>query len=297
MKKLVIGSVALFFAALFAISYMKKGATISHHEAPKNRLEQDSLRAQTEQFWQVYRQATDARLAGKFQSAADFYSKALEIDPEHENSLYYLGNMRAELGDFNAAKRIWQDLIDINPSSSRAYVQLGNAYLNPDAHDHFDVQQAQICFEKAISINAEETGPLLRLGQIALVKRDFTSASKYFQAVLKSNFKSVPAYYLSGFIAWLNGDLETAKVQFSQAVKHAGGTKAKGKVLGEGDTRPGITIEIREPAFSKLLMQDQQTTLQHLQTALFDSEMNKRYQNLKSVLETVGKKTEKLPQN
>ena len=54
-------------------------------------------------FWEAIRSATTHRIAGRIAEAAADYQRAVELDPRHEDALYYIGNMRFELGEYARA--------------------------------------------------------------------------------------------------------------------------------------------------------------------------------------------------
>ncbi|MCH8327493.1 MAG: tetratricopeptide repeat protein, partial [Candidatus Marinimicrobia bacterium] len=85
------------------------------------------------QFWEAYRQATKHRVAGNAQAAIADYQKALALRNNHEDALYYLGNMYVDQGYFTRAESVWVRLAGINPYSPRVHAQLGKLYLIPDA--------------------------------------------------------------------------------------------------------------------------------------------------------------------
>ena len=80
-------------------------------------------------FWQRYREATAHRLAGRREAALEAYRQALALDPQHEDALYYLGNVHLERGAHADAARAWKRLAALNPRSSRAHLRLGDLYL------------------------------------------------------------------------------------------------------------------------------------------------------------------------
>jgi len=190
-------------------------------------------------FWVNYRQATNNRIAREWGMAAAEYEKALTLDSEHEDALYYLGNMYLELGEFGKAEKTWLRLENLNSKSPRVHFQLGSLYLNYPDSRFFNIEKAKIFFQKALAMNKEETGALLYLGQIELLKGKLEKAQTYFAAVTGSNFKSVPAHFLNGYIAWKRGDSKEALTSFDKAIQYSRPTKPKMGVLGEGDAKFG----------------------------------------------------------
>lgn len=191
-------------------------------------------------FWGVYRQATEYRVAGDTRRAAEAYARALELDPRHEDALYYLGNMYMELGRYREAETAWERLLLVNPRSSRAHSRLGDLHFCPDPGAPVDLTRAEAEFRRALGINQEETGPLLRLGEIALVRENLTEARYFLDAVIGANPGSVEAHFLKGYLAWRGEDLGQASALFARAVELARPPEPAGGVPAEGDTKRGL---------------------------------------------------------
>ncbi|HEX9754979.1 MAG TPA: FG-GAP-like repeat-containing protein [Gemmatimonadales bacterium] len=197
--------------------------------------ERDRIR----EFWQLYRAAAEHRVAGRTAAAAAAYAQALERDPDHEDALYYLGNMRLELGDFAAAEQAWRRQAAVNPGSARAHSQLGSLYLCLEEGAPFDPARAESEFERAHEINKEETGPLLRLGEVALLRGDHAAARRRLETVLGSHPASAPSHFYLGYLAWKAGDRDRARAAFGRAV--AASPPPPAPAPGEGDTKRGVT--------------------------------------------------------
>ncbi len=240
MKRFALGFTLVLAAVFVGLSLFRKeaGDTGSQPEpTPLSAAEKEKIR----RFWDVYREATGHRVAGRTRESADGYARALELNPEHEDALYYLGNMHFELGEFIPAEAAWRRLAEVNPQSARAHSQLGVLYSCLDRRELVDLERAESEFQIALSINKEETGPLLSLGQIALIRGDLAAAAAYLDAVTGSNYSSVEAHFLRGYIAWKQGERQGAFAAFAEAVRHARPVEPVEGVLGEGDTRAGST--------------------------------------------------------
>jgi Tfp pilus assembly protein PilF len=194
----------------------------------------------TRDFWALYRSATSQRTAGDIRSAAETYARALALNPDHEDVLYYLGTMRLALGDFAGAAQAWRHLIAVNPSSARGQSQLGNLFLCLDPGAPFQLDSAEAHLHRAWDLNKEETGPPLHLGEAALLRGELAAAQRDFAAVLGSHATSPAAHFYSGYIAWKRGDAATAARQFQEAVA---GVKARPPGAStEGDTKSGAAL-------------------------------------------------------
>lgn len=193
-------------------------------------------RARVRAFWEKLRAATEARLRPDCRSAVALYEQALALDPLHEDALYYLGQCHRELGEPRAARDAFQRLVDANPASARGHLALGALLASPDPAEPMDLAQAEAHLRRAHEINGEETGPVVRLGEVLLVAGRSGEAREWFEAALRTNPKSLEAAFLAGFVAWDGGLREVAPL--ARRVREAAKVSAPVKgVLSEGDRK------------------------------------------------------------
>lgn len=285
MKKILIVALASFAAIFIIITLIKNTPdALEIQEAASTYSAEEKERVI--KFWNTYREATDLRLQGQWEQAAEGYKRALELNDKHEDALYYLGNMYLELSRFKEAEEYWKKLAEVNPRNSRAYVQLGRLYLSSD--DFFDIDKAENAAKEALKINKEETGPVLLLGEVNLIRGQLDVAASYFDAVTASNFKSIEAYFLGGYVAWKKGDKKTARNLFLEAVKLSKPPDpSKDKVIGEGDTKKGGGIG---ELTSKSVFRKFVTDLRNVQAEHPDQAMEKSYNELHGLLEELKRK-------
>ena len=191
------------------------------------------------QFWVHYRRATDLRVSGKTAAALAAYEQALAFDPEHEDALYYAGNMAMESGRFDLAQQSWRHLLEVNPKSARAHGQLGALYCAGIPGAPFDLDMAETEIQRAHALNRGESGPLLKLGEIALLKGDLALARERLSGALQTNFRSTGARYLSGYLDWVAGDLSSAREHLQAAIELGSGSSYSESVSSEGTTAKG----------------------------------------------------------
>ncbi len=196
-------------------------------------------RARVQEFWTLYRRAMSFRVAGQIQAAAQAYDSALILNPDHEDVLYYAGSMRLALGDYSGAATAWRRLVGVNARGSRGHSQLGALYACPDRGAPFDLDSARTHLQRAHDINREENGPLIRLGEVALMRGDVVAARRYLETVLATNATSAPAHFYLGYLAWKGGDERAAESRYGQAVTSVSKRPPSAGVAGEGDTKQG----------------------------------------------------------
>jgi tetratricopeptide (TPR) repeat protein len=219
-------------------------------------------------------------VARRPQLASDAYARALELNPRHEDALYYYGGMRLDLGDFAGAARAWRALAAVNPSSARAHSELGSLYLCLDAGAPFQLDSAERHFARAHEINREETGPLVRLGEVALLRGDLAAAKRHFEAVLVTHGGNGLARFYAGYVEWKNGNTALAEQQFARAVAPARSPTPSMQGLGEGDTRRGTTA----PGARSQRCGEIHTLVRRSRTADPKRDMATQYRELNGVL-------------
>ena len=240
MKRIALAVSAVFILLFAGITLFKGRSSETTGAGPATQDAAD--RERITEFWQRYRSATQHRTAGDLEQAAAEYGRALELNPDHEDALYYSGSTLFELGRFREAEEAWRHLIKVNPGANRGFSRLGDLYFCFEQVDFFDLAAAQQMFQQAAELNVQETGPLLRLGEIALVRGDKDRAVESLNAVSAANFKSVPAYFFKGYLAWRDGDLVEAEQQFRRAVGYYHSADSARSVPSEGDTKGGNAI-------------------------------------------------------
>lgn len=200
-----------------------------------------SDRAGMDNFWAIMREATNWRVSGDYARALAAYERALARNPRHGDALYYAGGMQLELGKYADAAASWRLQLRNDPSSARAMSQLGGLFLCTGADGPLILDSADAYFTRAHEINKEETGPLLRLGESALVRGDLARARQYVRTVLATHATSAPAHFYNGYLALKQGDATSAEQEFEQsralpiAAVVAGATN-------EGDTKTGAAL-------------------------------------------------------
>ena len=195
-----------------------------------------SDRATAKGFWTLYREATAQRIARQTPRAAGTYARALALNPDHEDVLYYLGGTQLALGNFDGAIRSWRHLAAVNASSARADAQLGRLYSCLDAGAPSNLDSARAHLNRAHEINKEENGPLVSLGEVALMRGDLASARRYFATVLRTHDGNAPARFYMGYLALKGADTVRARSDFLRATSASAPPPPAG-VAGEGDTK------------------------------------------------------------
>jgi tetratricopeptide (TPR) repeat protein len=198
-------------------------------------------------FWQHVEQATGARTDGDCARARGLYLEALRLDPSHEDSLYYLGQCQRNLKRPVEARQTFEHLVELNPTSARGHLALGALLASPDSNEPLDLQTAEAHLRRAHEINKEETGPMLRLGEVLIVDNRVDEAREWLEAAARTNPKSVEAAFLLGYLRWKAGDTRGASAHLKRAAQAARADVTQKPVVGEGDRTLSAAAPLREP--------------------------------------------------
>jgi tetratricopeptide (TPR) repeat protein len=194
-------------------------------------------------FWEKQHAAMDAMKRERdFAKAAGLFREALAINPEHEDSHYYLANCLVALGDIPGAIGQLDELARINPQNHRAFQRKGEL-LAASASSRNQLEQARQALTEAIHLNSEETGTLVLLGEVSVAMRDLKTAEQDFAHACQTNPRAANVWFLRGFIAWKRGDARQAETDLSEARQARGPDwKPSGSVL-EGDVQQRMYSE------------------------------------------------------
>ncbi len=193
------------------------------------------------QFWTLMREAAAQRIAGDAKAALATYQRALALNPAHGDALYYAGSMHLELGSWTAAGATWRRLLAVDRASVRALSQMGALHLCLDAGAPLSLDSADAYYQRAHEVNKENTGPLVHLGESALIRGNTTRARQLFESVLATNAASAAAHFYTGYLALKAGDADGAARSHARARALPAAAVVAG-ATNEGDTKTGAPM-------------------------------------------------------
>ncbi len=195
-------------------------------------------------FWNKQRAAMNAMKVEKDNAKAiTLFREALALNPAHEDSLYYLATCLASQGDTDGALSQLAELKRVNAQSQRAFAQWGTLRAMT-AKSAADLQAAEESLGRAHAINPEETGALLVLGEVALLRGDVKLADERLAAACRTNPKAVGGFFLRGYLAWKRGDGTSAKNLLEEARVALGKEWQPKGASSEGDVKKKQHVEI-----------------------------------------------------
>jgi tetratricopeptide (TPR) repeat protein len=188
-------------------------------------------------FWAIQRAAMDAvKLESNNVKAIPLFRQAIELNPAHEDARYYLALSLAAEDVVAEALTTLADLQRLNPQSHRAWQQWG-ALQARTARTDAELAAAERALSRAHELNPEETGALLILGEVALMRGDLNRADECLNAACRTNPKAAGGFFLRGYTAWKRGDSAQA-AEFLGATRKALGPDWQPKgATSEGDVR------------------------------------------------------------
>ncbi|MCF7762631.1 MAG: FG-GAP-like repeat-containing protein [Verrucomicrobia bacterium] len=200
-------------------------------------------------FWEQHRAAMRALKKDEDPARAiGLFREALRLDPDHEDSLYYLALSLAAHGDRRDALEQLGKLIEVNPKSRRAHQQLGRIRAL-HAQSNEDLHQAQKDLERAHRINPSETGVLLLLGEVALMLGDLEMAEQRCTQACTSNPRSAGGFFLRSYVSWKRGT-ESEAVRLLAETKAALGSEWQpAGSTAEGDVK--VSLERQDSLLSR----------------------------------------------
>jgi Tfp pilus assembly protein PilF len=189
-------------------------------------------------FWGRHRAAMHAlKVERNHAKAAGLFEQALALDPAHEDTRYYLATALAAVGDTDRALREYAEMNRANARSHRSLAAWGRLRA-VTSRNAGDLEAAEDALGRAHDLNPEETGALLMLGEVALMRGQSATAERRLRNVAQANARSTGAFFLLGYVRWKARDVTQAREYLGRARESLGpdwkpsGATAEGDVAG-----------------------------------------------------------------
>lgn len=192
-------------------------------------------RAGVTNFWACLEEANAASRRADHDAAIKGYEHALELRPDHEDSLYYLGNSFAARGRLEEAIRCYERLVAVNPlGSSRGYMRLGRTRATLREGRVLDAGGARSAFEKALEVDPD-SGANISLAELSVLEAaPGDPRPRLVEAHRSSPQHPAPAFLL-GYVAWRAGDTVQARRWLDEARERVRPKAARLNWSEEGD--------------------------------------------------------------
>ena len=212
------------------------------HGAPSAAVS-EAERGRLTEFWALQRRGMDlVKLDDDCPQAIEVFRAALELNPDHEDSRYYLANCLAALDRTEDALSELDALRRANPMSHRGHKQWG-VLRGLTARSKADLQAAEAALERALEVNREETGSLLVLGEVELLLGRDVAARERFEKACRTNPQAVSGFFFRAYLAWKEESAEDVE-RLLDEVRRARGPEWKPEgTVAEGDTTARMHTE------------------------------------------------------
>lgn len=162
---------------------------MSHHIAQVIMPNPEVATSQEEQIKEVYtRPAKQLRLARRFREAIDLLTQGLSNYPDSTRLLCSLGEVHKRMGEIDAARKLYQKALKIDPGNDVALNSIGHTYKLQGEHE-----KAMSCFEIVLAIKPNDAAALAGIGQTYLAQGDPDRAIECFRKILETKPNDVVA--------------------------------------------------------------------------------------------------------
>lgn len=208
----------LLIGAFLVVTLFKYGGgSDSQQPGARPGASADTL-TEANEFWDIYQEATEARIDGRYERAVDLYREALARRSDHRDARFYLGESLLQSGQLVDAQRQWEMLLDKDPESARVRAQLAGLFLCSNEATQHDLPRAKRHFRAVKRIHgAYEAEPHVRLAQILTVQDSVERIAETLDVL--SGREEIPAdvAFLEGYQAWQAGRSRQATVSLARS--------------------------------------------------------------------------------
>tara|TARA_B100000287_G_scaffold10835_1_gene10963 strand:- start:153 stop:1826 length:1674 start_codon:yes stop_codon:yes gene_type:complete len=148
------------------------------------------------------------------QVAENLYKKILKINPEHFNSIFYLGTLLSQTKRFNLAKPLLEKAIQIEPNYSHAHNNLGIVFQDLGQH-----QKAISSYEKTIQIEPNYAIAHNNLGNVLSELGEHQKAISSYEKAIQIQPNYSHAHDNLGMILQKLGEHQKAISSYEKAIQ------------------------------------------------------------------------------
>ena len=168
--------------------------------------------------------------------AIELFREALALDPTHEDTRYYLATALAAEGNTDAALAEYAELTRVNSRSHRGIAEWGKLRAMTFRNTG-DLAAAEEALAKAHELNPEETGTLIVLAEVALMRGDDRLAQRRLESVCQTNPRAAGALFVLGYLQWKEQHPDRASQFLDRARQALGPDWKPAGTTAEGDVR------------------------------------------------------------
>jgi uncharacterized protein (TIGR02466 family) len=143
-----------------------------------------------------------------------FFTSILKKNPNHSQTIFYLGMIALKNKEFDKAKIFSQKAIKINPTFAEAHHNLGESFKNLG-----ETEKAIVSYKAAITRKPNLFASYNNLGNLLKEKGENKKAVEYFLSAIKINPKSFESYNNLGIVYKLLKDYTRAIECFKNSIE------------------------------------------------------------------------------
>ncbi len=132
------------------------------------------------------------QVGGK-EEAMRFYTKAVQMQPDHEQALSKLADLYKDSGNYKLAMELYEHLEHYHPRNASGYLNMG-LILNALG----DQEKARQLYLKVIDLDPENGDANFNLGYISESQGELSEAVNYYEKAVEDNPKNAESYYNLG---------------------------------------------------------------------------------------------------
>ena len=151
----------------------------------------------------------------QIEEAVVLWQRALELSPDHLETLVYLGSALRSLGNNSAAVSYYERALTLQPAMPDIYYNLGNIQ-----HDLGDWEKAASCYQKALSLRPEFALAAYNLGNICRDQGRLDEAIQCYRHALAHDPEHAASYNNLGNALKHRGELEQAIPCYEKALHY-----------------------------------------------------------------------------
>jgi tetratricopeptide (TPR) repeat protein len=152
-----------------------------------------------------------ATLENRFEAAAGFFQKALELSPDHRVALDNLGNAYRQLHRWDEAKATLEHAVAVSPQDPQANYSLGMVYAQLN-----DTQRAYELLQKALALRPDYPEALNNLGILYLRTKRRDQAVASFEQCIRVAPEFDQAYLNLARVYAIEGTPDKARAVLAQ---------------------------------------------------------------------------------
>ena len=151
----------------------------------------------------------------QIEEAVALWQQALELSPDHLETLVYLGSALRSLGRNPAAVSCYERALKLQPAMPDIYYNLGNIQ-----HDLGEWEKAASCYQKALSLRPDFALAAYNLGNICRDQGRLDEAIHCYRHALANDPEHAPSYNNLGNALKHRGELDQAIPCYEKALHY-----------------------------------------------------------------------------